>query len=247
MVTISAKYIEQHNQICIEIADQGFGMDKDEIEKYLDGSGKEIDKSIIAQEKEIDSYGIGMPIVFKLVRLHHGKIEVESEKNVGTKVRLYFGVSALDIVAQNVEQEKEIEAEGLSEIKKPDAKNKSILLVEDNPVNIRITARVLEKEGYNVRYVENGREVLEILDKENFDFILMDGEMPVMNGYEATKAIREGSVFKKFKGYKTIPIIALMSSSDEKTVKRALDSGMNAHVEKSTSRTRLFDVINEVT
>ena len=131
-------------------------------------------------------------------------------------------------------------------IKTVNLRNKTILLAEDNPVNIRVTTKSLESKGYQVRHVENGQEVLAILDKEDFDLILMDGEMPVMNGYDATKAIREGSIFKKFTNYKTIPIIALMSSSDEKTIKRALDSGMNAHIEKSTSRTKLFDVIEGV-
>ncbi len=247
VVTITVKHLKEFNQIYIEIADQGFGMNEEDVKKYLNGSGKDIDKSIISQEKEIDSHGIGMPIVFKLIRLHHGKIEVESESGVGTKVKLYFGLTLLDGILQGLQQEVPVTVKlSGNNIKTVNIRNKSILLVEDNPVNIRVTTKSLEGRGYQIRNVENGQEALAILDKEDFDLILMDGEMPVMNGYDATKAIREGSIFKKFKNYKTIPIVALMSSSDEKTIQRALDSGMNSHVEKSTSRTKLFDVIDEM-
>ncbi len=230
-ISITAKNLQETNQLYIEIADQGFGMDEEEIKKYLSGKGNKIDKSEIAKLKAIDSHGIGMPIVFRLVELHHGKIEVESKKEVGTKIRLYFDLSGFG--KKNNEQ-------------KTNAKNKSILLVEDNPVNIKVTCKTLQKEGYEILHVENGKEALEILDKENFDLILMDGEMPVMNGYEATKAIRQGLVFKNFKNYKTIPIIALMSSADEKTIKRAIDSGMNEHIEKSASKTKLLDAIERL-
>ena len=115
--------------------------------------------------------------------------------------------------------------------------------VEDNPVNIKIISRLLGSEGYQVTHAENGKDDLEILDQKHFDLILMDGEMSIMDGYTATKIIREGAVFKNFKNYKTIPIIALMSSSDEKTIKKALNSGMNDCMEKSVSKTKLLDMI----
>ncbi len=221
-VLISVKYLEGAKQICIEIVDNGYGMSEQEVVKYLGGTGGEIDKSEIAKEKKIDSYGIGMSIVLKLIELHRGKLEVESKKDFGTKLFLYFGVDDSRLALGT---------------------GKSILLVEDNPVNIKVTRRVLESSGYNVSHAENGREALEILDEENFDLILMDGEMPIMNGYEAAKAIREGSVFRNFKNYRSIPIIALTSFDGEKTVKKAVDSGMNCLIEKATSKINLLKTI----
>ncbi len=229
-VLISAKYLESTKQICIEIVDNGCGMNEEEVTKYLSGAGMEIDKSEIAKKKKLDSHGIGMSVVLKLLELHKGKIKVQSDKNSGTKISLYFDHRSFD--GDDSFKPTNINSDG-----------KSILLVEDNPVNIKVTRRVLESSGYKVFHAENGKEALEFLDKENFDLILMDGEMPVMNGYEAARAIREGSIFKNFKNYRSIPIIALTSLDDEKTVKKALDSGMNCLIEKAISKTNLLKTI----
>jgi signal transduction histidine kinase/CheY-like chemotaxis protein len=239
IVTIDVKFLKELDKIFIEIADCGFGMNEKEIEKYLSGNGKEIDKSAISKHKKIDSHGIGMSIVLHLIKLHQGSIEVKSEKNIGTKVKLYFNIKAFE----NLVQEHKHNILSDSRQTKKTIQRKSILLVEDNSVNILINRRILESEGYQVYCAENGQEALEILDKQDFDLILMDGEMPIMNGYDATRAIRDGRVFTRFKNYKTIPIIALMSSSDDKTVKRAIDCGMNAHIEKSPSKTALLNKI----
>ena len=238
-VVIATKYLSESDEICIEIYDQGYGMDKDALEKYLNGLGAQIDKSEIAKEKELESHGIGMSIVLRLVELHQGRIEVESAKKIGTKVRLYFAPRKLKI-----EQDENLTS-NISKAKVNENKAKSILLVEDNPINIKITTKVLESGGYKVSHADNGKEALKILDQEYFDLILMDGEMPIMNGYEATAAIREGSAFKNFTRNKTIPIVALMSSSDPKTIARAKESGMNDHVEKAISKTRLLSVVEK--
>jgi CheY-like chemotaxis protein len=125
-------------------------------------------------------------------------------------------------------------------------KNKSILLVEDNPVSAKVIIKILQNAGYKTHQAWNGKEALIILDEENFDLILMDGEMPIMNGYETTAAIREGKSFAKFKEYKTIPIVALMASSNEKTIKRAMDSGMNYYLEKSAYKAKLLELIERL-
>ena len=83
------------------------------------------------------------------------------------------------------------------------------------------------------------------MDKEDFDLIFMDGEMPIMNGYETTKKIRDGKVFKKFTKYKTIPIIALMGNSDPETIRKVQDCGMNGHLTKSTAGKEILDILEE--
>ncbi len=249
-VTVSAQYLAQKNQIYIEIADEGIGMTKEEVEMLFSGHGKDIDKSDV--NREIDSHGIGMSIVLKLVKLHHGEIKIDSQKGLGTRVKLHFNVGENfwnhavndDINQQVAKVDSKSLSEASSEIKSQ--KNKTILLVEDSPVNIKIISRILQNEGYKTRHVGNGKEAIRVLDEEEFDLILMDGEMPVMNGYEATKKIRQGECFEKFKNYKTIPIVALMSASDEKVIQKTKESGMNFHLEKSTSKTKLINAIESL-
>lgn len=232
-VTISAEHLEMEKQIYIEIADQGIGMTEEEAAMALEGLGKNIDKPNL---ENVDSHGIGMVIVLKLVKLHHGRIEIDSKKGVGTKVKLYFdAVSEGEIAAFN-----NITNFGLPHKER----HKSILLVEDNPVNIKITTKILRDVGHKVCAVPNGKEALEVLDQQDFDLILMDGEMPVMSGFEATKKIRDGKVFTKFKNFKSIPIIALMASSDKKTIQRAIKCGANETAEKSISHKKLLEVID---
>lgn len=217
------------DKVCIEIEDKGFGMTKDEVKKYLSGEGKEISKSEVAREKRVDSYGIGMPIVLKLLELHGAKIEVDSTKNVGTKISLFF-----DPKLKKTETKTELHNF-----------EKSILLVEDNPVNIKITLKILGNNGYRVAFAENGKEALELIDKEKFDLILMDCEMPIMNGYKTSELIRDGKIFENFKDYKTIPIIALTSFVNDQITQKIKTSGMNDIVEKTISKTNLLEKIEK--
>jgi signal transduction histidine kinase/CheY-like chemotaxis protein len=222
VILISVSYSKKNQKIHITIKDSGIGMTADEIKLLLSGQGKDIDKS---QLSNLDSHGIGMDITLKLVKLHHGTISVNSKKGVGTTIELVFDAYEGDL--KEVKKESEVQN---------NKKSASILLVEDNPVNIKITSKILHNAGYEVSHVENGLEALKILDEEKFDLILMDGEMPVMNGYQAIKEIRLGSSFKKFKNHQTIPIIALMASSDKETVQKAFDSGANFNLEKTINK-----------
>lgn len=237
-LTIAIKYLKPERQICIEFQDQGIGMDEGEIKMAFAGDGQDIDKSIL--DKPIDSHGIGLPIVKQLVELHNGKMEIESKKGRGSKIILYFPMITLskddNLKKSNNNQEIKINSSS-------DIKNKTILLVEDNPVNVRITSKILENAGYKVKSAENGKRSIEMLDRENFDIIVMDGEMPIMDGFETTEQIRSGKCFKNFKNYKTIPIVALMGNSDVDTIRKAQDCGMNSHVTKSASGKEILDII----
>jgi len=240
-VIIKVKYLENKNQLYIEVVDKGFGMSEEDVKKYLSGNGVEIDKSEIEQVKEVDSHGIGVSIVLRLVEIHNGTIEVDSGKNLGTKVKVYFDLSKPLKVKKRLSLKKDNIP--FKQSNKTSLKDELILLVEDNPVNIKITCKVLELEGYKPLYAENGKEAIKMIEKYHPDLILMDGEMPIMNGYEATKNIRSGLNFDSFRKFKTIPIIGLMSSSNAEIIKKSMESGMNDHVEKSTSRTKLIKMI----
>jgi len=118
-----------------------------------------------------------------------------------------------------------------------------ILLAEDNVVNQRLGVRLLEKRGHNVTVVGDGREVLKVLDRGNFDVILMDVQMPTMSGLEATAAIRQ--VEQMAGGH--VPIVAMTAHAMAGDRQRCLEAGMDDYVAKPLEPKTLFEVIERVT
>ncbi|MDQ7054531.1 MAG: response regulator [candidate division KSB1 bacterium] len=117
-----------------------------------------------------------------------------------------------------------------------------ILLAEDNLVNQKLAVRLLEKHGFSVAVAENGQQALELLEKEPFDLILMDIQMPVMTGYEATQAIRKREAVTG----EHIPIIALTAHAMTGDRERFLAVGMDEYVSKPIKAKELFEVIEKV-
>jgi len=118
----------------------------------------------------------------------------------------------------------------------------SFLVAEDNAVNQRLIARLLEKRGHIVVLAQNGREALEALAQRTFDIVLMDGQMPEMDGFEATKLIRQR---EKASGTH-LPIIALTAHAMRGDKERCLACGMNGYVSKPIKLEELFSVIEKV-
>ncbi len=119
-----------------------------------------------------------------------------------------------------------------------------ILLVEDTPVNQKLAVRLLEKHGHSVTTANNGREALEILDRLNWDvdLVLMDVQMPEMDGYQATAAIREREPQLGIR----LPIIAMTAHALERDQERCLAAGMDAYMSKPIHVEKLFQLISEV-
>jgi two-component system sensor histidine kinase/response regulator len=118
----------------------------------------------------------------------------------------------------------------------------SFLVAEDNQVNQRLIARMLQKRGHTVLLVQNGREAFEALGKQSFDIVLMDGQMPEMDGFEATRRIREN---EKASGTR-VPIIALTALAMQGDRDRCIACGMDGYVSKPIKLEELFTVIEEV-
>lgn len=115
-----------------------------------------------------------------------------------------------------------------------------ILLAEDNPVNQKLAVVMLSKAGFKVEVADNGQEAVEkfIAAPGSFDLILMDIQMPVMDGLEATKALRE-------KGFKSIPIIAMTAQAMKGDMERCLANGMNDYISKPIKRELVFQIIDK--
>jgi two-component system sensor histidine kinase/response regulator len=116
-----------------------------------------------------------------------------------------------------------------------------ILLAEDNLVNQKLTLSLLRKEGHHVRLAENGQEALDRLEEETFDLVLMDVQMPVMDGFEAAGAIRERE--RKNGGH--IPIVAMTANAMRGDQERCLDAGMDEYLAKPIDPDRLRRTLNE--
>ena len=180
--------------------------------------------------------GLGMPIAKKLVEIMGGTISFESKEGTGTMfmIRIPFKI---DPNADEHKVQKDIPDKSI--------KGLHILLAEDNELNMEIAEFMLRNEGTEVTRAWNGQEVVEIFEKSKsgqFDVILMDIMMPVMNGYEATKRIRS----MDREDAKVIPIIAMTANAFAEDRLKAKDAGMDEHIAKPVDVKRLVKVIYEL-
>jgi CheY-like chemotaxis protein len=184
--------------------------------------------------------GLGLAISTRLVEMMHGRIWIESPWLDAESGRTITG-SAFHFTAQFAPGKAPVRAELAKAGRVPE--NLRILLAEDNVVNRTLAIRVLERRGHTVLVAENGREALEILKREHVDAILMDIQMPEMDGFQATAAIRE-----KEKGSgDRVPIVALTANAMRGDGERCLDQGMDAYLAKPFRIADLDRVLGEVT
>ena len=120
---------------------------------------------------------------------------------------------------------------------------KRILLVDDNEMSTKFMSMVLKHYGCIIAQAINGREAINALEEEDFDLVLMDLEMPIMGGIEATKVIRQGECFTRFRAYDTIPIIGLTGNTDEESARNIKTAGMNYHLGKPVFKDELISAI----
>jgi len=201
------------------VEDTGIGMSKDYIPMIFDAFSRERNTTA----GKIHGTGLGMTIVKSLVDLMNGSIEVESEIGKGTKFTVTI---AHKIVGKKFYENLKIPPEE----ENVDFSGKKILLAEDNALNAEIAASILKKMGFSVELAEDGIVCVEKIENEKngYDFILMDIQMPNMDGYKATRLIRQLSDRKKAE----IPIIAMTANAFDEDRKKTFEVGMNGYVSK---------------
>ncbi len=186
--------------------------------------------------KKFEGAGLGLYISKQLVDLMKGKIEIQSTLGKGSTFSFWIPF----IKAEEIKKE-ETQKDPL----KKSIRHLNILVAEDNPVNQKFIERILAKQGYKVRIAKDGSEVLRILDESinssQFDIILMDIQMPEVDGLTAAKIIRGKNNY-----YSQLPIIALTANSMENQVQEYLEGGMNACVTKPIAVQELLDTIIRV-
>ena len=202
------------------VEDTGIGMSKDFLPHLFDSFSRERNTTAA----KVAGSGLGMAIVKSLVDLMGGTIKVESELEKGTK----FTVTISHKIASREYYKKKKLSELLEAV---DFSGKRILLAEDNELNAEIAITILEEMGFTVDCAEDGIFCVNKLEKEpagTYDLILMDVQMPNMNGYKATQVIRRLPDREKA----NIPIIAMTADAFAEDRKRALEVGMNGHIAK---------------
>ena len=219
----------------LRVKDSGIGMSKEFAAKVFEAFERE------ENAKEIEGTGLGMAITKSIIEMMGGEIRVDTEQGRGTEVVVEL---CLPLVFKE-ETGTEKSPDPPEKKKTADLSGKRILLVEDIAVNREICSMQLKSFGLTVETAENGKEALEKLkDKEAgfYDAILMDIQMPVMNGYEAAEIIRTLEDEEK----RTIPIIALTANAFSEDVKRVIEAGMNAHVAKPIDPKVLKNVLTDI-
>ena len=207
----------------IRIQDSGIGMSKDFVERMWGAFERERTSTVSG----VEGTGLGLAITKRIVDLMGGTIEVLTAPGSGTQIIIHikFPLATEDDMAEEAAGQEEEEEETM------DFTGKRLLLVEDNMVNLEIAKMILEQLGFTVDTAENGQIAVEKTAASrpgDYDAILMDIQMPVMDGYAATKEIRALPDPQLAR----IPILAMTANAFAEDVQAAEDAGMQAHISK---------------
>ena len=217
----------------VTVADNGIGMSQ-EFQKHI---FEPFERERTSTVSKVEGSGIGMGIVKKLVGLMGGTVEVESKIGVGST----FTVT----IPCRIASEDEIQAKRAADpADRESLRGTRILLTEDNDLNAEIATELLQEEGCTVDRAKDGVECVDMLEKAangTYQLILMDVQMPVMNGYDATKKIRRMDDPQKA----NIPIVAMTANAFSEDKQVALDAGMNDHIAKPINMSVLVPTLRK--
>jgi CheY-like chemotaxis protein len=226
-IQVSANLVKAEGKsqyIEFKIEDNGIGIaaiDQDKIfEKFV---------QVGRNENDYQGTGLGLAIVKRLLTLFNSEISLESMIGLGTTFKF--------TIAFDFDPDKTIEIIKNIKVDLSSSQIFKVLVVEDNKINQSVTKRIIEKNNCSCFIVDDGYQALEILNKDTFDVILMDINMPLINGFETTRKIR-------LKGIKT-PVIALTAFAKEEITEEAISAGMNDIMIKPFEPLLLFKVIND--
>ncbi|MCG8315819.1 MAG: response regulator, partial [Pseudomonadales bacterium] len=228
-VTCAGKAISNSQQLVIEVTDTGVGIPESELQNVFKPF-YQVDQSF---SRHFGGLGIGLSICSRLISLIDGELELTSKEHQGTTITLRIPIEFVAPVAANpstLRVSKQIPQQACDAIK--------VLIVEDNKTNMMVTKSFVHKLGYQYVCAENGKEAVEFMRNDSADLILMDCQMPIMNGFEATALIR-----KLENGNRNIPILAVTANAMMEDREKCLRAGMNDHIAKPVNANLLQEKI----
>lgn len=230
-------YFDDQTTFVFTVKDTGIGMSKD----YLSRLFEPFSQEDYSTKSKYGSTGLGMPITKNIIELMNGRIDVESEKGIGT-------TTVVTITFENAfeqgSDDSDYNTQQKNDTKEPSIEGLRVLLAEDVPINSEIIIMMLGMKNISVEHFENGKLAVEAFASHPagyYDAILMDMRMPVMDGLEASEAIRR----MDREDAKRIPIIALTANAFDEDVKRSLQAGLNAHLSKPVEPELLYETLGK--
>ncbi|MFT3795738.1 response regulator [Flavobacterium sp.] len=225
-VIISAKQVRVEGKVHFiefSIKDNGVGIAKEDQAKIYDKFVQ-----IGRKDDDYQGTGLGLSIVKRLIELFKSEIHLESQLNVGTTFSFTIGFESDAQKTQEIINNIEVDLTSSQILK--------VLVVEDNKINQMVTKKIIEKNNFKCDIVEDGFAAIGLVQKENYDIILMDINMPVINGFETTRRIRSLGI--------TTPIVALTAFDKGEITEEAMSAGMNDIIIKPFEPVKLFQIIN---
>lgn len=208
-----------------KIQDTGIGISENDLEKIFD-KFVQIDR----KEDDYQGAGLGLSIVKKLIELFNSDITVTSKENEGTAFTFTIAFESDEAKVREIINNIHVDLSNTPHYK--------VLIVEDNKINQLVTKKIMDKSNYECVIVDNGYAAIDILEKQHFDVILMDINMPLINGFDTTRKIRKNGII--------IPIIALTAFAKDEVTDEALASGMNDILIKPFEGIKLFQMIENL-
>lgn len=229
-VSLKEKNIDS-SVIYFEIQDTGIGV-KDDIKEHLFDSFHQADNSI---SRNYGGTGLGLSICRQLVGLMHGEIGVHNNSNIGSI--FWFTIklgNQKQSKSKSISLDAEINNKPVEELKNTEndvlsSGQKNILIVEDNAINQKVVVNILTKLNYGFETASDGKEAVDKIKSRTFDLVLMDCQMPVMDGFEATRKIR---ALQKEGAVPGFPIVALSANAMLGDKEKCLDIGMDDYLSK---------------
>ena len=242
-ILINVELESRDDRKCViqfSVRDTGIGMTEEQVAKLFHA----FSQADVSITRRYGGTGLGLVISKRLVEMMNGDIHVESLFGVGSTF-IFTATFALPLEEQGIGRikpremfrTKEPYSDDIRNTLEPTKKNR-VLLVEDNIINKRLAIEIMHGFGMFVEVADNGQEAVEAVSKSEYDLVLMDVQMPVMGGYEATRLIRGNARFA------SLPIVAMTANAMKGAEEECLAAGMNDYVSKPIDSDRLFRVLN---